>query len=98
MLALLNIILKSGTLKGLTDHIRILHIGCLLGVFDLDVRLFFSILAQKRPGPTDEKIKKKNQVSITISEKHIDFDIFTQKKRMILVVKSSKKLVNSMSR
>ena len=45
-----------------TDQIRILHIGCLLGVFDLDVRLFFPILAQKRPGPTDEKMKKKNQV------------------------------------
>ena len=36
--------LKSGTLEGLTDHIRILHTSCSLCVFDLDVRLFFSIL------------------------------------------------------
>ena len=33
-----SIRLKSGTLKGLTDQIRILHIGCMLRVSDLDVK------------------------------------------------------------
>ena len=37
--------LKSVTLKGLTDHIRFLHIGYFLGVFDLVMRLFFLIFA-----------------------------------------------------
>ena len=61
-----SIRLTSGNLEGLTDHIRILHTGCLLGAFDLDVRLFFLIFAPKRPapgpGPADEEMKKKNQV------------------------------------
>ena len=71
--------LKSGTLKGLTDHIRILHIGCLLGVFDLDVRLFFPILAQKRPGPTDEERKNKKPSFPWSLVKKNDFGKCTQK-------------------
>ena len=74
--------LKSGTLKGLTDQIRILHIGCLLGVFDLDVRELFPISAQKRPGPARPgrpKNEEEKSNFLLRLVKNIDFEIFTQK-------------------
>ena len=40
---------KRATLKGLTDHIRIRRINYMFGGFGIDVRLFFSVFAQKRP-------------------------------------------------
>ena len=40
---------KSATLKGLNDHIRIRRINYMFGGFGIDVRLFFSVFAQKRP-------------------------------------------------
>ena len=53
---------KSATLKGLNDHIRICRIKYMFSGFGIDVRLFFSVFAQKRPappGPADEKMKNK---------------------------------------
>ena len=76
--------MKSVTLKGLTDHMRILNIGYLLDVFALDVRFCFSIFAQKRPAPArpsppDEKMnKKKPNPTCGLVEKN-DFENVAQK-------------------
>ena len=51
-----------------------------------------------RPGPARPKNEEEKSSFPLRLVKNIDFEIFTQKKRMILVVKSSKKLVNSMLR
>ena len=71
--------MKSGTLKGLTDHIRILHIGCLLGVFDLDIGLFFLHFSSKTTRPDrGENDEEKSSFLLRLA-KNIDLDIFTQK-------------------
>ena len=49
---------KSATLKGLTDHIRIRRINYMFGGFGIDVRLFFSVFAQKAPPPRSRPTRK----------------------------------------
>ena len=51
----------------------------MLGVFGLYMRYVFSNFAQKRPGPSDEKMKKKKPSFLRRLVKKINFENFTQK-------------------